>query len=68
MKKTIQTSENKNHVIDLFPNLSEYPSDEDIINQLEKEVNVDFQYTSKKKKVIKIDKDFTWNKKKNLVK
>ena len=64
MKKTIQTSENKNHVIDLFPNLSEYPSDEDIINQLEKEVNVDFQYTSKKKKVIKIDKDFTWNKKK----
>ena len=63
MKKKVQSSENKNKVIDLFPNLSEYPPDEDIYNQCQKEADIDPEDTSKKKEIIKIDKDPTWNEK-----
>ena len=63
MKNTNQPSENKKQVIDLFPNFSEYPANEDIYNQFEKEADIDPEDTSKNKEITIIDKDPVWNEK-----
>lgn len=63
MKKPIQTSKNIKQVVDLFPDLSEYPASEDIYNQLGKEADIDPEDTSKNKEIIKIDKNPSWNEK-----
>lgn len=63
MKKPIKTPEDIKQVIDLFPNLSEYPASEDIYNQFEKEADIDPEDIDKNKEIIKIDKDPVWNEK-----
>ena len=64
MKKTIQPFENTNQVVDLFPNLSEYPTDDAVDIQLEKEADTDALDSFKNKKTIKIDQEHSWKEKK----
>lgn len=58
MKKPIPTSENAKEVVDLFPDLSEYPASEDMYNQLENEVDIDPEDSPKNKEIILIDEFF----------
>ena len=49
--------------IDNFPGYPQYPESEDIYNKFDKEFDIDPEDISKKKDIIKIDKNPTWNEK-----
>lgn len=62
MKKSEKIPQHSNAVLkkDGYP---KYPESEDIYNQFDKEFDIDPENTAKKKEIIKIDKNPTWNEK-----
>jgi hypothetical protein len=63
MKNTTKSTENSKDAKDLFPLLTDYPSNDDIYNKLEKESEIDPEDISKNKEIIQIDKSHNWNEK-----
>ena len=63
MKNTTKVSKSEKLLEDKLLKDIEYPATEDIYNQFKKESEIDPEDTSKKKEVIKIDKNPTWNEK-----
>lgn len=63
MKNENLNSKNTKEINDLFSKLYEYPPSEDIYNKSEKEIDIDPENIEKKKEIIIIDNDPSWNEK-----